>query len=112
MSKDSVKYFVQKHITNTGYKRYVQDKTINLGNINSQIKSSLNIKSSKIHITSKSLKHIYDKHTYKHNLTSEFEFIVTNLRKTTTKPELITTNKGGRRGSYCFIKRIKKQYCY
>lgn len=109
MGNDQLQLFTRKHIIKTEYKKYVPEKTIDLGRISGNLKSLLNIKFTKIHISSKSIKHIYDKHVYKHNLPLEFDFIISNLRKVTTKPELVITNKINRRGNYCFIKKISNK---
>jgi hypothetical protein len=109
MSKDKLINLYSKHIKDTQNKELIKSIEIDIGSIPTSVKVSLGIHSSKIHITSFALKHIYDKHLYKHHLANDFTFILNNIRSVVQKPDLVTSNNPSRKGDYCFIKTIESQ---
>ncbi len=109
MSKDQLTTLFNKHIKNTGHKQKIVITEIDLGKISNSIKSGIGIYSTKVHMTSVALKHIYDKHIYIHNLKEDFYFILKNIRSVVQKPDLVTNNKPMRKGEYCFLKTIESQ---
>lgn len=106
MSKDELEKLFKRHVLGTKYKDIITIKTIPIGNIPSNVKLALNLHGTRVYMTSISLKHIYDKHTYKTELGNEFKFILTNLHRIIKSPNQVTSNKTGRKGDYCFIKTI------
>ena len=106
--KDELDYLYQKHIFSTKWKEKVYETEITICHIKPLVKKALNIQASKVTLTSKSLKHIYDKHVFKTSLKNDFDFILEHLRTVIQNPNLIKLNKKGRRGDYCFLKTIGK----
>jgi len=109
MSKDELIKLFDKHIKNTKPKQEIKSTEIGLGKISTSVKMSLGIFASKVHITSFSLKHIYDKHKYKHHLIEEFNFVFKNVRSVIQNPDLVTKNKPSRKGDYCFLKTVNQK---
>lgn len=60
-------------------------------------------------ISTIALKHIYDKHFFRNNLSDEFIFIIKNLRKVIKNPDLVVSNKPKRKADFCFIKSVKEK---
>jgi len=106
--KDDLVYLYQKHVLNTKWREIIYETEITICHVRPLIKKALNIQASKVTLTSKSLKHIYDKHIFKTSLESNFDFILKHLRATIQNPNLIKLNKKGRRGDYCFIKTTEE----
>jgi hypothetical protein len=61
---------------------------------------------SKVYINTRVIKHIYDKRP-----AEEFDYCVENAVATVKYPDKIYKNKGGKRGSYCFVKEVKNCKC-
>ena len=100
---DIVKSTVRKYIKGTPKKDYVKELTVLVCNLTDIVKGNLKIQTSRVYITTKVLKHMYDKRT-----AEEFDFVVSNLTDFIKFPERIYKNKQGKTGNYCFYKTIAK----
>lgn len=81
-------------------------KTILLCNLTFAVEKTGLFKSSKVHINTIVLKHLYDKRT-----AQEYEFLVANILHIIKYPDHIYENKSGKRGNIIFVKKFKK-YSY
>jgi len=63
------------------------------------------IESRKVHVSTRSLKHLYDKRT-----AEEFDFITEHLRFIVTRPDRLYRNKSGKRGFFCLVKEIRNDF--
>lgn len=77
-----------------------------LCNITFIVQRSLSVLSKKVYISTRVLKHVYDKRP-----ASEFDFVLNNLSRIIKYPDYVYKNKSGKRGSFCFVKKINnRQY--
>jgi hypothetical protein len=74
---------------------------IHLCNLTFSVKKGLSVNPRKVYLSTRVLKHVYDKRP-----ASEFDFILNNIVKIVKYPDLVYKNKSGKRGSYCFVKKI------
>ena len=96
-----VKLF-KTHIKGTPEKSPVVEVTIHLCNLTNVVKKEGGFKAHRVYITTKVIKHLYDSKP-----AEEFDVIIHNLPAIVKYPQHIYENKGGKRGSLCFIKEIK-----
>lgn len=90
------------YVKGTEEKSPVVVKTTLLCNLTNVVTKVLNPTSSKIHVTTIMLKHLYDTKP-----AEEYEFILHHLVSIVKYPEYIYENKSGKRGQFAFTKRIK-----
>lgn len=95
----------KKHIKGTPKKAVVTDKDkkvllCNLTNVVIEVIEMDGVAKS-VYITSRCIKHLYDKKP-----AEEFDFIISNLHEIVKYPDKIYKNSPGKRGDFCFVKRI------
>jgi len=99
-----LKKFFNKYIKNTQEKAMVPDGKILLcylpNAVMKGIETDFSIKS--VYMTSRCVKHLYDKKP-----AEEFDFIINNLHDIVKYPDEIYKNLSGKRGDFCFVKRIE-----
>ena len=64
-----------------------------------------------IYISSKCLKHIYDRHCFDKKAPKDFDLILENLTEVLTHPDKVFINKPGGRGDLLFAKEIDEKIC-
>ena len=67
-------------------------------------KTSVNLK---VFMSTKSLKHVYDRHIFEKKLPTDFYIILNNLEDMACSPNSIHEDVLSKRGSYIFTKEIK-----
>lgn len=98
-----LKGFFKRHIRNTPEKAIVIDRKIFLCNLTNAVLKGIELDDSikGTYITSRCLKHLYDKKP-----AEEFDFILNHLLEVVKHPDRIYKNLPGKRGSFCFVKRL------
>jgi len=98
----SISALHEKYIKGTSKEEIIQIKTMFVCNLTHVVKSELKLSGHKAYITSKCLKHLYDKRT------AEFyDFLLENIVNVVEQPEQIYKNKDGKRGNLIFLKTIR-----
>ncbi|MEK7521277.1 MAG: hypothetical protein AAB599_00535 [Patescibacteria group bacterium] len=101
--KNSVLIKLNKHcIQGTEEKAPVILQTALLCSVTNTVAKAINLKTSKVHVTTKMLKHLYDSKP-----AEEYEFVLRNMVQIVRFPDFIYKNKKEKRGQYCFVKKIK-----
>lgn len=93
----------KQHIRGTTEKSIVKNVTILACLLTKTVQDACNFPTSKIHLNTRVLKHLYDKKP-----AEEFEFIIHNLNHIIRYPDAIYKNKGGKRGGLCLVKKLAK----
>ncbi|MEK7464018.1 MAG: PBECR2 nuclease fold domain-containing protein [Patescibacteria group bacterium] len=62
-----------------------------------------------VFISTKSLKHIYDRHVYEKKKPKDFYFLIKNIEKIIGRPDRIYKNKPNKRGDFIFVKEMANQ---
>lgn len=75
---------------------------MHLCTLSNAVIQSIFLKSNKVYINTRTIKHIYDKRP-----AEEFDFLVQNIHLVLLYPNQIYKNKDGARGEYCLIKTIR-----
>jgi hypothetical protein len=97
----------QKHIINTTQGALVQNISAFLCNLTYTVTKGINLQDyHKVYISTKVLKHSYDKRP-----AFEYDLIINELHKIVKYPDKIYENKNGKRGDYCFVKIVKEEKC-
>ncbi|HRN70429.1 MAG TPA: hypothetical protein PLS49_04535 [Candidatus Woesebacteria bacterium] len=96
---------IEKYIEGTKPKQYIKVFNFLISHLTSKVKRSIKIKSSKVYITSKALKHIYDRHCYDKNQNDVFNTIINNLPDIIKNPDIIRNNKEGKKGQLYLLKK-------
>lgn len=99
---DSVVRLYKDFVKGTEEKAPVTEKTILLCFMTKAVQKSLNIKSRKVYITTRIIKHLFDRKP-----AEEFEFILHHISEIIMKPDDIYEPPQGKRGNYCFVKGIQ-----
>lgn len=102
MKKISLLKLHKLYIQGTEEKAPVVLQTILLCNTTNAVMKAINLKSPKIHTTTKMLKHLYDSKP-----AEEYEFILHNLVSIIQYPNEIYQNRDSKRGQFAFVKTIK-----
>lgn len=92
-----------KHIINTAPYAIVTEVTVLFCHLTNQVSKEVCLPF-KVYITTKVLKHMYDKRP-----AQEYDFILTNLESVVTFPDHVYKNKDPKRGDYCFVKKIEEE---
>lgn len=104
--KQILKKLFEKHIKGTSEGSIIFEEVVLLCHITKIVEDFLTSEGrldSNVYIGTRVLKHLYDKRP-----AEEFDFILKNLHKIVMYPDDIYTNKGNKRGSYCFVKNMKE----
>lgn len=104
MENESLQSLHKKYIRGTSPKAIIMDKKILLCNLTKAVKRGCRFSSSGVYVTTKVLKHIYDKKP-----AELYDFIVQNLPKIVKYPSHIYKNKSAKRGDFCFVKSLKNE---
>ena len=98
----------KKYIKGTERKAMVPDITVFLCYLTNAVKNALQVSTIATYINTKVLKHLYDKRP-----AQEYEFLVENIHRIIKYPDSIYKNREGKRGSFCFTKKLKneKYFC-
>jgi hypothetical protein len=96
-----------KYIKDTKYKENVIISQAFVCNLNDNIAKIIGVNFRKVFISSKSLKHIYDRHIFDKDCPDDFYIILNNLKSFINRPDAIYYNKLGKRGDLIFVKKIK-----
>lgn len=104
----SVQNVFSKYVKNTKYKQNIIICRVFLLTPSKEIQEVLNLltKNQNVFITTKSLKHIYDRHIFEKKMPSEFYSIIRHLKSILVIPDRIYQNKEGKRGDFIFVKEI------
>lgn len=110
MAKISLLNLYSKYIVGTPRKALVLDTTIYIGTLKPGVQSSLSLSSSKVHCTSKVIKHIYDEKPPLH-----VPLIIKHLCQTIKYPDRVYKNKvyknnkriKTRKGDFLFTKKVR-----
>ncbi len=99
-------HLYKKYIKGSAKKSLVQLIQVQLCHLTVTVTKGLNIKCNRVYLSTRVLKHIYDKRP-----AEEFDFMLENTFNVVKYPDKIYKNKNGKRGSYCFVKDIKNMKC-
>lgn len=105
----SIKNLFNKYIKGSNYKEYIIISRIFVCKPKKEIQKILGKYSRKVFITTKSLKHIYDRHIFDKKVPKDFYIIINNILNIIGNPNRIYLNKRGKRGNFLFIKEIKRK---
>lgn len=65
-----------------------------------------------VSLSTKSIKHIYDRHIYDKKTPKDFNIILSNLTKIIKQPDEVRRNLESKRGDFLFVKKIGTQLYY
>jgi len=101
-----LKEFFKKYIANTPEKAVIVERKMFLGYLTKAVMEGLEIENStkNVFITSRCLKHLFDKKP-----AEEFLFLLDHLHEIVKFPDRIYKNLAGKRGDFCFVKKIKNE---
>jgi len=102
MSHEVLRELFDLYIKSTDENSIVENQTISFCHLTNSVVRGLNISESKVYVTSRMVKHLFD-----HKPAEEFHFIIDFLHKVVKYPDKIFQNKSGKRGGFCFVKKIK-----
>lgn len=80
-----------------------------VSNVRTSVRKTFNANSSKVYITARSLKHIYERLYLDLERPEIFSMVIQSMPKIMTYPDKICKNKPNKPGEYCFIKKIDGQ---
>lgn len=90
------------HIAHTEAEKPVFDQTILLCNVTNAVAKACHLKSTKVYINTKIIKHLYDRKP-----AEEFDFLIHNLHTMVKYPDEIYINKQSKRGDFIFVKELR-----
>lgn len=95
--------FFKKYIKDSPEKAVVADRKMLLCHLTKAVMEGINIDNSakNIYVTSRCVKHLFDKKP-----AEEFFFIINHLHKIVKYPDKIYKNRNGKRGNFCFVKKM------
>lgn len=99
--------FHKLYIKETAKEAIVTNAEMLLCNLTVAVSSGINLEPAKAYITSRMLKHIYDKRT-----AEEYDFILNNLHKIVKYPDHILINKSSKNAEYVFLKKLVDDYYF
>jgi len=91
----------KKYIRLTSKHAAIIIKKILLCTIDKKVVESAQLKTHKLHISTRVMKHVYDKRP-----AQEYDTALNNLESAMESPDFIFENKQGKRGSMCFVTRL------
>ncbi len=97
----------QKYIINTAKGALVPNISVFLCNLTYAVTKGVDLEGyHKVYISTKVLKHSYDKHP-----TFEYNLIINEIHKIIRYPDYVYKNKENKTGDYCFVKIVKNEKC-
>lgn len=95
-----------KYIKGTEEKAIVVEQKVLFCHLTMAVFRGCDIGTRKVHINTRVIKHLFDKKP-----AEEFHAIVTNAYVIVRYPDEVYTNRSGKRGDICFVKKVKdKKY--
>jgi len=91
------KKFIKRTIKGT----FVKETTVVLCNLTNAVRKACNLKTNKVYITSRCLKHEYDKRQ-----ASEYDFLLEHITDIVKYPEQVYLNDPSKRGDFIFVKTM------
>ena len=105
--------FYKFHIKGTQYHQQITPERDFLCNVKPSLKNLLLSHSAcadcRVYLSTKSLKHIYDRHIFDKKNPQEFLNILKNLTKIIRYPDEVRQNKTSKRGDFLFVKKVNGQ---
>lgn len=101
-----IKDLFNKYIKNTGYKESITLLRTFVCTIRKELQQVIGIKDNTIFISTRSLKHIYDRHIFDKKTPKDFYLIINNVNNIICNPERIYLNEDTKRGDFIFVKKI------
>ena len=102
-----IPYVFKKYVKGTAKKAPVQLLQVFLCHLTVAVMKGVGIPCSKVYITTRVIKHIYDKRP-----AEEFDYCIETALSVVKYPSKIYKNKSGKRGSFCFVKEVKNSLCF
>ncbi|MEX0918807.1 MAG: hypothetical protein WDZ85_02455 [Candidatus Paceibacterota bacterium] len=103
----TIPHLSKTYIRGTTKKAVVQLVDSFLCHITSAVRKGIRIEHSKVYISTRVIKHVYDKRP-----AEEFDFCIENTHLVVKYPDSIYRNKKGKRGDFCFVKEVKNFKCF
>ena len=103
----TMQHLYKRHVRGTEKKAVVRLVAVFLCHLTVAVSKGAHIPCSKVYVSTRVIKHIYDKRP-----AEEFDYLMEVVAKTVKYPDQVYQNKQGKRGSYCFVKTIKNQKCF
>jgi hypothetical protein len=97
MQKSALNEIFELYVRYTPYEAIVYGAKAKIGRLSKDAMAILQCKNSEIYVTTRCLKHIYDKRP-----AEEFDFIMAHLQDILERPHAIYLNKDRKRGNFCF----------
>lgn len=94
----------KKHIRGTAKNAIVKEFTLYICNLTEAVKKGAQINGTRVYVTSKTIKHLYDKRP-----AVEYDQIVHNLQLFVKYPDSVHINSSAKRGAFVFIKNIDEE---
>lgn len=104
MSYKIVPNLYARYVKGTESGAIVQDVQIFLCNLTQAVIKGIDCNCIRVYIGTRALKHVYDKRP-----AEEFDFLVENVHRIIKYPDRIYRNKGGKRGDFMFVKKLKNE---
>ena len=104
MRKKKLVCFFDQYIQGTQEKAFIIEQTMYLCRLSRKVNKCLRLSSQKIYITTKCLKHLYDRKP-----AQEFEVILKYINNILELPLEIYSNKQGKAGDYVFVNKIGEE---
>ncbi len=101
-----IPHLYKKYVRGTAKKAIVQSVTVLLCHLTATVMKGVGSSCQKIYISTRVLKHIYDKRP-----AEEFDFCLEHVMSTVRYPNRVYKNKGGKRGAYIFVKDVQNSQC-
>lgn len=101
---DHLRQFHNNFIQNSKPKEIVSEEILLLCYLTFSTKKNVGFSSHPVYITTKALKHLYDKKP-----AQEYDSILCNLDKIVRYPDYVYKNPDEKRGNFCIIKAIEDQ---
>ena len=103
--------FFNTYIRDTKYKENVLFHRISICVLNINIQKVIASNGGEVFISTRSLKHIYDRHVFEKGMINNFYLILNNFFEIINNPDKIYKNKIGKRGDFLFAKKIDNVVC-
>jgi hypothetical protein len=102
VSRYKIREIFEKHIKGTAAYAIVMNETVLAGVLPAALAEMMGMKSQKVYIACRVIKHLYDKKP-----AEEFDYILANLHEIIGQPTEVYRNKSGKTGIFCIARVIK-----